>query len=361
MSRLHQAGRGRRVRRSGPAGVSAFQFEHLEQRRLLSGAGDDVIEPEPIDPWFVYDYVASRDGHIAGTFGYFEGRLAADQYTASIHWDDGTESPGQIVTYDDGSYGIVGSHDYASRGRYVIDAYVFVSDEFVGSTMAWVVAHADAPIVTESPDLAYWTGTLPDWLNSYTQDTATEGTYLGSFYDIDHPGSLDTGGEDGSAYNVTIDWGDGMQSAGKATADCDGSYLVYGPAHAYAAEGNYSVSFTASPSDHSATVTGTDTAEVIDASKIIYPSKPEWWAGQPWNQAWLVEGPPVFEFYSARIPSAPSDTGAYPALQAPARSPSLFAHDARAQDARATSIAQQVFKSDHNATELTDTPTDPLS
>jgi hypothetical protein len=337
-------------------------FEHLEARRLLSGAEGDVIEPESIEPLFVYDYIASRDGHIAGTFGYFEGKLTADEYTASIHWDDGTESPGQVVAYNDGSYGIVGSHGYASRGRYVTNAYVFVSGEYVGSTIAWVVAHADTPIVTESPNLAYWTGTLPHWVNSYPQDTTPDGTpagtYVGSFYDIDHPSSLYPGGEDGSAYNVTIDWGDGTQSAGTATADCDGSYLVYAPGHAYAAAGNFNVSFTASPTDHSATVTGTDTAEVIDASRIIFQSKPEWWNGDLWNRDRLVEGVPLLEFYIAQTPSAANvgETGALPAPQAPARSLSLFE-----LNGGATSIAQQVFKSDQNVKELSDGPTDPLS
>jgi len=404
MSIRHEVGRGRHGRRRGWVSALAFEFEHLESRRLLSGAiastvdtalfcqgpivngclvqgatgqdyfpddtgpalddtgstdssddgGDDVgdvIESDWIDVQDPTSVIASRDGHIAAALGQFQGKLAPGEYTVTIDWGDDTQSAGQVVANSDGSYSIIGAHDYAAKGQYDITVDVTGSDNSEGGSFASALAHADTLTVTESPDLSYWTGKLPDWMTDFAQDDSS--SYIGSFYDIDQPSGDHTGG-DGSAYTVTIDWGDGTQSAGTVSQGWDGGYDVFAADHAYAAPGTFNVSFTASRADHSATVTAVGTAEATDASTVDWPDGPIMWVTEPW----LRDGVQVVQLAatSGRSGASTSEHGAQPALQAPARSTSLFA-----PGAQAPSIAQQVFKSDQNVKDLSDGPAEPLS
>src|SRR5439155_8063907 len=142
-----------------------------------------------------------RDGHIAGALGQFQGKLAPGEYTVTIDWGDDTQSAGQIVANSDGSYSIVGAHEYAAKGQYDISVDVTGSDNSEGCSYASALAHADTRTVTESPDLLYWTGELPNWMTDSGQDAASAQSYVGSFYDFDKPNG------DGSAYTATIDCG----------------------------------------------------------------------------------------------------------------------------------------------------------
>src|SRR3954471_8271964 len=219
MSIRQAVSRGRHGHRRGWASAFAFEFEHLESRRLLSAAtastgdtalfcqgpivngclvqgatgqdyfpdgsgpaiddtgatdstdstdgtdrSDDGGDVEEFDSsWIDIEDtapLASRDGHITGTLGQFRWTLAADEYTVAIDWGDNTQSAGKVVANGDGSFSIVGSHDYATKGQYEINVTLTDSDHVEGTTYVSAFAHADTLTVTEAPDIRSWSGEL---------------------------------------------------------------------------------------------------------------------------------------------------------------------------------------------------------
>jgi hypothetical protein len=184
----------------------------------------------------------------------FNGALPADQYSAMIDWGDGTSSDGLIVRQSDGSFAVVGSHDYADKGAFDVSIEVDASDGSSGYDYRRVLTQADALVLTSAP--LVWT---------YDSLTSQELT-VASFYDQDP--SADT-----SAYVITIDWGDGTSSAGQALAACDGSFDVVGN-HAYTTPGTFTISIAMSKGGESLTASGT--ANVADATKA--PDWPIYWA-----------------------------------------------------------------------------------
>jgi len=140
---------------------------------------------------------------------------AAD-FTATVAWGDGTTTAGTVVGNGQGGFNIEGQHSYAEGGSYPVS--VNVRDAGGSSTSTLVMAAiADYSLVGSPATL------------SGVEGAAFSGR-VATFNDLDPDGG--SAGE----YSVTIDWGDGAQSAGTVTGSA-GRYTVSGN-HNFADESN---------------------------------------------------------------------------------------------------------------------------
>jgi len=232
-----------------------YEFELLENRRMLSGSpGDDL--PPWIEVQESSTVIAGHDGHVETSLGRFEWNLSSpDQYSVNIDWGDGTESAGKVVANSDGSFTIVGTHDYAADKLFLISSYLQAADGAYGATATFAATYADPLDIVDSYDLAYgdaWYGRPGDLMHT---DVVYNTWELGLFYDVDHPTS------DGTSYTVTIDWGDGSASTtAEFVPDGGGLHNVPAPYHFYPKNGDYPVHFTVSRGD--VMLSSTSTARV---------------------------------------------------------------------------------------------------
>jgi hypothetical protein len=142
-------------------------------------------------------------------------------FSATIHWGDGSTSSG-TVSYSNGTYSVQGGHTYAEEGNYAVTADI---NDAGGSSLTGIgrttVAVADAP-------LADTTGTTA---LSAKEGASTGDQVVGSFSDAD-PNAVP------GDYTATIYWGDGSSSAATSITQNGGTFSVHG-SHTYAEEGTY--------------------------------------------------------------------------------------------------------------------------
>jgi hypothetical protein len=243
-------------------------LEVLEQRRLLSSAvfisdqTDDFGLLPVIDDqeWVIAQdsirmnwddskaVLTSDSTTISGVLANFTNVGGNDRFAAVIDWGDEVTTEGTIERMSDGTFSVVGSHDYGVKGDFYISVEITADDGSYGYDFHQALTQADQLTLTIAPQLY-----------SYKSDTAEE-TYVASFFDRD---ALDE-----SAYTVTIDWGDGTSSPGRVVRAWDGSFDVVGD-HAYSTAGDYTMSFTVSrPQDgtQAATLSASGNSQVWDDS-----------------------------------------------------------------------------------------------
>lgn len=226
--------------------LGKFDFELLEVRRLLSGSGGDDALPDWIEVQDSPSVIAGHGGHVDASFGRFEWNLpSADQYTVTIDWGDGSQSSGLVVANDDGSFSIIGAHDYAADKHYVALATVQAADGTRGAAGAFVAANADPIDLTDSYDLYYgdgWYGP-PDSL--VRLGYIVNDFNLGLFYDAGHTGS------DPATYHLTIDWGDGTEPTSTDFTNSAGAFYdsIPAPYHRYWKNGDYPINFSVARDD----------------------------------------------------------------------------------------------------------------
>jgi hypothetical protein len=247
-----------------------IHVERLEPRRLFSvtaGTGIGIVVGVPVSPdpssggTVVVDQPASVQMHatpgiltssvtsFSGAVANFAGPPPADQYTATIDWGDGTTSPGEIQLQQDGSYTVIGSHDFGVKGSFNVSVEVDATDGSTGYVFHTIYTDAGALVMTTDPSIWATTG------------DAVDQVYVASFFDQNPP-------SDPSAYTITIDWGDGTTSAGQATTSDGQTFDVYAT-HGYTSAGNYNINLTvtrpAAGSDTtSPSITDSGTAQVDD-------------------------------------------------------------------------------------------------
>jgi hypothetical protein len=181
------------------------------------------------------------------------GGMAAN-YSATIHWGDGSTSTGTITGPVMGVFTIAGLHTYAEEGGY--PGSVSIADTGGATTStSGTVQVADAPLTVSMSSLTPVEGPTP---------TLTVAT----FTDADPAGVA-------GDYIATINWGDNVTSTGAVSATSGGRFSVSG-AHTYADEGDYSV--TVGISDSGATATAGESVHVSDAglaATLLMPSPTE--------------------------------------------------------------------------------------
>ncbi len=232
---------------AGTFGRGAYEIYTSE---MLSVTPDPInaVEGNPIDP----------NAPIA-EFSDSMGLQPTTSYSATIIWGDGTSSVStDIRVLADGNYGVFAPHTYVEEGSDMLSVVVTSNTGITGSTGSTVLV-ADAPLTAAS---------------NLTPIAATVGQQfsgvVGGFTDGDPLATLSdfTG-------NVTIDWGDGVTSAGTvaAVAGQPGSFTVSGT-HTYgASEANASPTISINVTDVGGSmVTILNTADVVDAPLTPFPN-----------------------------------------------------------------------------------------
>lgn len=143
------------------------------------------------------------------------------EYGASIDWGDGTKSAASLVPWAaaSGRWAIIGSHAYNEEGSFPMSVSITDFDTAYNS-VAFSLQSAqvsDAALSAQGQQIYS--------LNPFNGTVA-------SFSDQDPNGTV-------SDYTATIDWGDGMTSAGSVSATANG-FAVSGT-HTYAALGPYTI------------------------------------------------------------------------------------------------------------------------
>ncbi|MCB2099397.1 MAG: PKD domain-containing protein, partial [Rhodobacterales bacterium] len=169
----------------------------------------------------------------------------ADTHTATVDWGDGSGPQAATVNQGAGSGSVPGSHVYTDGGVYTVTVTVTDDDGGVGSdTMIVTVGNAGAQ-VDAGPDQT---------INEGETASLAPATFT-------YIGLTDT-------HTATINWGDGMTSAG-TVSEAGGSGSVSG-SHTYVDDGVYTVTVTVTDDDggvgsDSLTVTVLNLPPVVEA------------------------------------------------------------------------------------------------
>jgi uncharacterized protein (TIGR03118 family) len=170
-----------------------------------------------------------------------DGNTSAAAYSATIVWGDGATTSG-TVTATGSSFGIAGTHTYAQTGTFPLSIAVTDNDgdSATAAATATVVAN---PLTAHAINFSATAGSIFSGLVATVKDT--------------------DGNTSASAYQATIDWGDGVTTFG--TVGAAGSVFDVTGTHTYAFAGSFPVTVAISDSDGDA-VTATATATVVSTS-----------------------------------------------------------------------------------------------
>jgi hypothetical protein len=238
---------------------------------------------------------------------------SADQYSATIWWDDDTSSSAKIIETGEGQYAVVGSHDYASKDVFGLDIQVFasgVSDAVLYDTR-YILTQADPIEVIDGPGFRTYASANPQ---PFT---------VASFVDLDPL--------DGESYDVMIDWGDGTRWAGEALDRGFGAFDIEA-SRAFPTVGSYRMRVTITRGSETFRTDGP--IHVLDPHNIV-PDRP---VAQPDDGA---------------APPPPTATAFAPPRPAPAQLAPFNSHFA--------TIAQQMFDADRSIKGIDDGLVDPLA
>jgi hypothetical protein len=174
------------------------------------------------------------DGNdVVATFTDADPNGMVGDYTATIMWGDGTESPADRITQDPDThvFSVHGSHTYLEEltgGTLTVD----VQDHYESASGGTSVTVPDAPLVdtTIVPSIEPLHGTEGVPLGSDANPTV-----VATFTDADFT-------ETAADFQATIIWGDGHSQAGIITGS-DGSFALTGN-YTYAEQGVYPLEVT---------------------------------------------------------------------------------------------------------------------
>jgi len=145
-------------------------------------------------------------------------------YTALIHWGDGTSTPGTITSGAVGSFTVTGSHTYADEGNYSYSTDITYSPPgFLAVGISNPTNVADAAL-----SLISTVSTIP-----FIPGVQLSNLLLATFGDANPFGPV-------SDFTGLIDWGDGTQTAGIIFAGIPGEFVLEG-SHTYAGAGSFPV------------------------------------------------------------------------------------------------------------------------
>lgn len=174
------------------------------------------------------------------TFTDGDGNTSPAAYQATIAWGDNNSSSG-TVSFASGKFTVSGMHTYSQEGTKT--ATVTVTDVDGTTAAANSIAKiADAPIYGTTAAI------------NATLDATFAGA-VGSFTDANPLASL-------NEFSATIDWGDGVKTAGTIAAGAGQSFNISG-SHAYSTSGDKQVLVTVNDVGGSQAII-TETASVVD-------------------------------------------------------------------------------------------------
>ena len=183
---------------------------------------------------------------VVATFTDTYANLPSD-FTAPIDWGDGTTTMGTVAG-SGGSYSITGSHTYTTNGSFTITT--FVNDD----------APDAASDGAQTQAVIGFGGNVV--LNAATETIAVPaGTEVATFGDSN---TSDTTAD----FTASIDWGDGITTAGTVSGS-NGSFTVASASdHTYADEGNFTEVVTITRTTDNATTAPSGTVMVAEDDSL---------------------------------------------------------------------------------------------
>jgi hypothetical protein len=171
----------------------------------------------------------------------------SDDFTATINWGDNGPTSQGTVSYDNSTYTVAGTHQYAEGGYYTISILV-ADDGGQTITIGASTTVADAPLTASAVTFGG------------TEGAAVSNLLVATFTDADPNGTA-------SDYTATINWGDGDTTAsytivpdGTVTGQFD---VIASKSNPYAEAGIQEV--TVVVTDHNASATANSSAVINDA------------------------------------------------------------------------------------------------
>jgi phospholipase C len=176
---------------------------------------------------------------VAATFTDGDPKGTLTDYTATITWGDGSSSAGTVQTNGTG-FRVLGSHNYAEEGSYVVSVAIQDAGSATGSSSATIA-------VTDAALSPIGTKLLTAVVNkSFTNVVA-------AFSDRDPNGTA-------TDYTALIAWGDGSTSAGTISVRSPKGFNVTGT-HTYTTAGSFTITVTINDTSSSTTATATITVK----------------------------------------------------------------------------------------------------
>ena len=211
---------------------------HAEGRQIAEAASTAMVHDANLQAFGHYGRaVAGRE--FAGTLAHFRDQNRFGQigdFSASIHWADGTNSEGIIEANLDGGYDVFGKHIYQNVGNF--PAIVTITSAGGNSTTAHASIRVDAIKI------------VPRGLNAIAIVGLDSKLIVAEFHDADRRATA-------MIYTAEIDWSDGTSSAGLVESQISGKFVVTG-SHRYTRPGLFSVRVSISDSsNHSVATTAT--------------------------------------------------------------------------------------------------------
>jgi ELWxxDGT repeat protein len=164
---------------------------------------------------------------VVATFTDPDVTAAASAYTATITWGDGHTSTGTVRAVGNGTYSVSGANIYTRAGSYAVGVKVTRAGG-VSVTASATATIADAPLTATASNAHGSAGKLV----AFALGTLRDGNSFGAAGD----------------FTVSINWGDGLTSAGTLTPSGTRTFTV-GGGHKYASVGKYTVSVTITDRD----------------------------------------------------------------------------------------------------------------
>src|SRR6185437_10305667 len=171
----------------------------------------------------------------------------ASDFTASIHWGDGTSSSG-TVSGSGGAFTVTGGHTYADEGSDPASVVITRTDDARTTTPSGSVAVAEGDVLTPHGD------TL-----NLTSNTSFSGA-VATFTDSD---TITPAGD----FTASINWGDGTATTVGTVTGGSGTFTVSG-SHTYTGAGSDSVKVTLTD-DSPGTATATATTAAVVSSGAL--------------------------------------------------------------------------------------------
>ncbi|HEX5442235.1 MAG TPA: DUF4214 domain-containing protein, partial [Pirellulales bacterium] len=187
------------------------------------------------------EMTAFANAPVAQIFSSNASNVAGD-FTATINWGDGSQSPGELTGGSDGVFTLVGSHSYAEDGKY---------------TLGSVVTDPDGPSITVSSTANVAETTLSATAVAVTGVEQT--TFTAAVATFTHGDGSEPVGE----FAATIDWGDGANGVGTVSEN-SGVYTISG-SHAYAEDGSYFITVAVNDTSGGESAGALATASIAEA------------------------------------------------------------------------------------------------
>jgi N-acetylneuraminic acid mutarotase len=212
----------------------------------VTATGTATISDAPLTPISV-NITGSANVPFSGKVGSFTDANpngVVGDFTAIIHWGDGSTSPGIVSSNGSGGFDVSGSHTYSVASSYPLSVSIADTDG-AGTVVNGSAAISVAPPVVSAASI------------NAVEGNAFSGL-VGSFTNPDPT-------QPASTFTASIDWGDGHTTSGTVSGS-GGSFSVSG-AHTFADEGSFVTGISVSHAGV-ATQSASGSATVSDAPLV---------------------------------------------------------------------------------------------